>query len=286
MSQELIWHYTDSAGLIGILQSGALWATSAFHLNDAQEVNYPRDLYLPEVGTFLNSDDHRDLAPSLGWYLESGATFLDMTPFVSCFCEADNLLSQWRCYGKGGGFAVGLDLHYYWQSVQVGWNPLVRVVYMEDQQRARIGSFLQDVAITWRAASESSRPNDPGSVIPAFYVRAMHLLMSLKHPSFSEEREVRFLQFEDVLRSNDANTLWAAPPKRVKWRPGQVGPTPYVDADFRDETGPLETLPIREIVVGPTAESEVVRLSVEALAKSYGYDAKVRLSGAPLRSTS
>ena len=35
-----LYHYTDAAGLIGIVTSGALWATHCDYLNDASEFKY------------------------------------------------------------------------------------------------------------------------------------------------------------------------------------------------------------------------------------------------------
>jgi hypothetical protein len=44
-SRETVWHYTNAAGLLGILRSNVLWATDAFFLNDAAEVTYGIDLF-------------------------------------------------------------------------------------------------------------------------------------------------------------------------------------------------------------------------------------------------
>ena|ERR1700677_1610837 len=40
---ELLYHYTDSAALQGILESSTLWATAIRNLNDETEVKYSRD---------------------------------------------------------------------------------------------------------------------------------------------------------------------------------------------------------------------------------------------------
>jgi hypothetical protein len=38
----ILYQYTDATGLMGILQSGAVWATDARFLNDAAELEYFR----------------------------------------------------------------------------------------------------------------------------------------------------------------------------------------------------------------------------------------------------
>src|SRR4030088_767631 len=42
-----VFHYTDSAGLLGILSSKSLFATDYRYLNDASEGSMIRDLILP-----------------------------------------------------------------------------------------------------------------------------------------------------------------------------------------------------------------------------------------------
>ena len=40
MTDELIYHYTDLNGLLGILESKELWATDVRYLNDASEATF------------------------------------------------------------------------------------------------------------------------------------------------------------------------------------------------------------------------------------------------------
>jgi hypothetical protein len=32
--------------------------------------------------------------------------------YLSCFCEDDNLLSQWRAYGTSGGYSLGFQFSF------------------------------------------------------------------------------------------------------------------------------------------------------------------------------
>jgi hypothetical protein len=36
----VIWHYTDVGGLFGIISKSKLWASHAFHMNDASELRH------------------------------------------------------------------------------------------------------------------------------------------------------------------------------------------------------------------------------------------------------
>jgi hypothetical protein len=42
--EQIVWHYTNGAGLVGILQSATLYATQVASLNDVRETKYGTDL--------------------------------------------------------------------------------------------------------------------------------------------------------------------------------------------------------------------------------------------------
>ncbi|KQV50324.1 hypothetical protein ASC95_13135 [Pelomonas sp. Root1217] len=45
-----LFHYTTSAGLLGIVQSGSIWATEARYLNDATELSNALERIGAEAG--------------------------------------------------------------------------------------------------------------------------------------------------------------------------------------------------------------------------------------------
>jgi hypothetical protein len=47
--EQIIWHYTNGPGLLGILQSSTLYATQVASLSDARETKYATDLYKEAV---------------------------------------------------------------------------------------------------------------------------------------------------------------------------------------------------------------------------------------------
>lgn len=162
---EILYHYTDARGLLGIVQSGQLWASSAAFLNDSTEMVYMRDV-LAEVaqefrekyeveaeirdyaadayaGTGRFSDAQRRTASVIS-VLEMAPTFPGglFDVYVSCFCSDDDLLSQWRGYpSSGGGYAVGLRS----ESLRQGGGLLRRVVYDEQTQRELLRDLLAPV---------------------------------------------------------------------------------------------------------------------------------------------
>jgi len=125
-----IFHYTGAKGFEGIIKSDCIWASNAVYLNDASEIQYGRQLAIDELERLCHA--HR-LAQSPSWYKDVDTwtadrkittkyaliweffqlfqNALDTAHYVASFCLEDNLLSQWRTYGKnGGGFSLGFDV--------------------------------------------------------------------------------------------------------------------------------------------------------------------------------
>jgi hypothetical protein len=128
--QEVLYHYTDARGLLGIVQSRQLWASNAAFLNDSTEVTYIREV-LAEVAEEFRDEhavtaDIREYAASafagtdrfsategrtasVISILEGAPTMASgvLDVYVSCFCAYGDLLSQWRGYpSSGGGYAL------------------------------------------------------------------------------------------------------------------------------------------------------------------------------------
>src|SRR5438105_13262936 len=104
-----LFHYTDRAGLQGILTSGRLWATNARHLNDTSELEYACDLVDSVLQNRLKCASSRVVATFLddAYYTYSAYEAL-YAVFVTSFCSAGNELSQWRAYaGDGEGYSIG-----------------------------------------------------------------------------------------------------------------------------------------------------------------------------------
>lgn len=135
-----LFHYTDIAGLEGILKNQTIWATHAAFLNDAREIRLFEER-LPEILKPTITDGLAKLAsiqanrslislrggmqkvseevtPQIVAGMFNGLFGNQTTPpfvkaFVTSFCTAattqiaeHGLLSQWRGYTKNGGYAI------------------------------------------------------------------------------------------------------------------------------------------------------------------------------------
>ena len=122
-----IFHYTDSAGLLGILQSQCLFATDYRYLNDLSEGTMARDLLVSVFEAELVAKrllDKRIFDDDKLIRLQAESTYDALvkslnrsTPtFVLSSCRHEKpkaiehgLLSQWRAYTGSAGFAIEFD---------------------------------------------------------------------------------------------------------------------------------------------------------------------------------
>ena len=97
-----LYHYTDLAGLQGIVQNHDLWLTHSRYSNDEEEITHGYRI----VKKVIDKERAGAPPPDRAMYLDSLAELVkDPTPegiYMCCFCLDDNLLSQWRGYGASG----------------------------------------------------------------------------------------------------------------------------------------------------------------------------------------
>jgi hypothetical protein len=110
-----LWHYTNGAGLLGIVQSGMLYATQVSCLNDSSEIRYASTLFKNALISALPKYSSNDDAKS---FIETYLKLIDEEPekpnhapspfFVTCFSAEPDDLNQWRSYcGGENGYAIG-----------------------------------------------------------------------------------------------------------------------------------------------------------------------------------
>jgi len=108
----ILYHYTNDAGLAGIIESGRLWFSDIFALNDPSELRHGLGIAIdllkskttdarPEIATFASGFERFDLDAGI----EAAGHF-----FICCFSADGDDLGQWRAYADNGqGFALGFD---------------------------------------------------------------------------------------------------------------------------------------------------------------------------------
>jgi hypothetical protein len=185
-------------------------------------------------------------------------------PFIASFCshvndqsyEKENgLLSQWRGYGKDGGFCIVFDTTAFVTIVEAEFNAynwthlrIAPVHYAYDD--IEVGTLFPELVERCEAffirPLENKHPLVDEAGLAAFFMSACPLF---KHQGFREEREVRIVAIpgaREVLRSHpeyDVSERW----KTIQVR-GDAN-IPYLKLNDHGNKG---ALPIKRVIVGPS----------------------------------
>src|ERR1700722_15817282 len=109
---SVLYHYTTTKGLLGIIESHALFATDLFYMNDSAEVDYSLGVVRKVIRKL-----HDHFPDATRPAIERLKEIFEVIPrvhesslnCVTCFCTKGDLLSQWRGYAQSEGFAIGFD---------------------------------------------------------------------------------------------------------------------------------------------------------------------------------
>lgn len=196
--QEPLYHYTSFTGLLGIVASGALWASDIRYMNDSAELKHTADLIRTEINHRIAAGHSKpDLLTQFLDWVTHRITNGHML-FASSFRSNGNLLSQWRGYSRlGKGVSLGFDPDYILQcagqqSFQIG-----KCIYSCKSQQRLISQVVDAVEVL--AEGHLPALDKQGKMDDHSYHTIFHLLESdllriaaiLKHPSFAEEEEWR-----------------------------------------------------------------------------------------------
>jgi hypothetical protein len=274
----MLYHYTDAPGLHGILSNLELWASDCRFLNDTTELDYAREVIVsamravPNPALRAGHPQHAN-ADDFGRQFKHYKDSLKMnvrqsSAFVACFCEQNDLLSQWRGYGSDHGYCIGFRRSALEQAAERFLNtdpvPCVRrVEYGPTPTQRALGAALDRV----EADSDLAHPGSKGYALARFLTP---LVAAIKNPAFSEEREWRFIC---PFRGEVPGEKLRYP---IEFRPSGVAIVPYVAVGFEPHA-------ITSITVGPGSNSELRKIGVRTFLSELGIRADIVDSEVPYR---
>lgn len=291
-SHPELYHYTSEAGLRGILQSNSVWATSFEDLNDSQEIIELREpLTTALAQRFIDLVDSRakgrpqvekvvselggreTVARSLASSWTNAlytATFdpnkasRNLHCFIASFCshagdqdyERENgLLSQWRGYGRNGGYCLVFDtkrlaamLEREYAAFQYTFLEFIPAHYRRNEPIGEIFPELFDASSEAVEAALRKQTSDTDAIFKPFVTASTRT----KHCGFYEEREIRLVACATTELADS----------KIKDLPGYVAQP--LKAPFPIKYGDLEkshialfgedhpALPLVRVIVGPS----------------------------------
>jgi hypothetical protein len=276
-----LYHYTDAAGLLGILSSRKIFATHPRHLNDRNEFILGEGIIEEELqrhgAQFNNSKERLFMDHFLPFHQTHKLSVRGV--FVTSLTKNDDQLSQWRGYGgRGMGCAIGFksiprpDPNSRESPLTVS---LMSCQYDAQTFREMVRQQIKRMVDGFSRYCETyaKTPDDlaefAGAAAAAGISQLLDLAARLKHHAFREEDEWRLVAVVNE------------PHKPIKFRATPRGVVSYVEVDLAKDG---ELIDLHGVVSGPSQEKEVATPAARLLLEELLYDPNlVRESDAPFR---
>ncbi|WP_394168707.1 DUF2971 domain-containing protein [Saccharospirillum alexandrii] len=262
LGSSVFYHYTDSAGLIGILASESIRMTHIRYLNDEKEFTYFMEIFNREFQkSYRQLDKERvDKCTEILDVLKNVKNSTQL--YIASFCEDGDQLSQWRGYANGSGYSLGFAVKDLIELMGISYDEVMKakastdvvapndngimlrkVIYDPEVVKEKI-SKLVNLLMELVCNSESSQDEETNFIFEMLSASSI-----CKHPSFKEEKEWRLIAIEDVHE-----------PYRVKLRSGPRGVVPYIEVpllSMRDQ------FLLNKIVIGPSQHQQEQKNGIE-----------------------
>lgn len=251
----IIYHYTNDVGLRGILESGQLWLTDIFSLNDPSELihGFSHAINVLRSRVANGSPESKIFAKNFAAFAQQAAIPKTAHFFMCSFSSCGDDLGQWRAYADNGrGFALGFDA----KALEDGFtkkggtpipnNSTFHITYNDAQlveiHRQIIRKMFDLISLPRGRGLQDSAIN--------VYMAELQMLLTLhalqtslffKHEAYANEREYRFLQ---IYKANV--------PPAVKLRARPYSLVKYREFDWRS----VAAASLKHVVVGPAADHE------------------------------
>jgi hypothetical protein len=288
-----LYHYTGEAGLRGIVESNSFWATYFADLNDAHEIQELRAPLVNELAGRLTAVvremraqkpiDHivwtsgvaQHLAQRWGDNLykvvfadeeSTRTTWCCATSFCSHVADQPyerehGLLSQWRGYGKDGGFCLVFDTADIWKLFEqerftyfYAYTDLQEAHYPRGGAKP-LNSFAELLDIS-ETVIKRALSNDRNFTVDPVLLPFLASATAFKHQGFYEEREVRLVAMPGTqLAADKMKGVKGFQPKALKAihtdkRDGRD--RRYISLFGKD----FAPLPLRRVIVGPSRKQD------------------------------
>jgi hypothetical protein len=234
---SIIYHYTNVSSLISIIENKTLWASRAEYLNDASEFQYGLNICRGELKKLANVGAEYEKFVDR---INVGMSSTSNSPFVACFCQSGDLLSQWRGYSAHGqGLSIGFH------SKPLSELDRVRLENVIYDRRAQVDFHWQHVKLLADAFITTDADLDDEAVLGELvgYTGALERASAImKDSAFQEENETRIFVSD-----------WSVKPADIRFRSRNNLIVPYIEVPLAKVwSGAIE-----EVIVGPGPDPDV-----------------------------
>lgn len=276
-----IYHYTDDKGLKGILESGTIWLTDIFSLNDPSELAHSFSLASELIRQQVDHKAKDIFAKEFVQFATKGGLQAAAHFFVASFSARRDDLSQWRAYADDGkGYVLEFDTQMLEQAYVASdsqHNSTFDVTYREETLRELFGKIVD------MAMAIILMPDGRGLELKLIgkFMAHLSLLLTLhilevaiyfKHGGYENEREYRFFQ---IFRFDQ-------PVPQVKYRSRPYSLVRYREFEWRK----VASAALTGIILGPASDEAKARAyAADCLRAFHTGTVAIEKSSIPYRST-
>lgn len=269
-----LYHYTSSAGMIGIAKHHKVWFSDARFLNDGPELNYGITLACETLKLLSKKYDEitDEFIDEIYEALKEVSDYY--VPVVFCLSKEDNLLNQWRDYGKDVvPYCIEFETEKLLNSTEHTFPTfLCNIEYEIPKQIEMMTGLLEAIYVEAKKIDEAEKIE--GEKRREVMYRACEEVFwfssRFKNGAFSAEQEWRIVSFYPELRKHGTPRLF---------RSGSLGVTPYYEWGMKDGS----PLPITHVTVGPSPYAQVSDLALKQLLEDNKYTTNTSFSTIPIR---
>lgn len=261
-------HYATTAGLLGILQSGNIWATRIQFLNDHQELETGIEKLKSYLNLKFNDTDVQK------WFTKRLLARVGESELLRVYCtsftEMPDQLSQWRGYCGEGGYCIAFQTNRLIEIAQKNNYVFVKCEYSPDKQYKIITDLIDALWVSYQNIAISEQPPfvETEDLLNKFRIEFVRNIVGFKHSGFEEEAEWRLviIDFEEKLD--------------LKWRIKAGLLIPYIEINLKDQDGKI---PLDNIIFGPTSHKNLPAIATGSLLNKLGYKTSLARSVIPYR---
>jgi hypothetical protein len=271
---EIVYHYTDASGLMGMLTYNKIWATDYRFLNDKSEIAHTRQEVRKIISSKLEESKDDILTKLYGEILRYQDKPRKSDVFVFSLSKERDDLSQWRGYAREGlGFTVGFCAETLGKISEPddATFAFLKVEYDHARQAGILKKCLLEIEIALikmiNVGKDQSSKHIKDAAIAFDWLTEARGVAN-KHRSFSGENEWRIVIHRAAELYGSANV-----------RPSSTRLVRYIEKEI-DGSGKL---PIKEIGIGPGFVGNEEVFAVKTLCASTGHEPVIYFADTPYR---
>jgi hypothetical protein len=266
---DIIWHYTNGVGFLGILQSSKIYASQVASLNDTTETKYASDIYKMAVSELIiEREGDAEAVAFMNQVLEfvkddpDSPTHGTSKFFVTCFSGDEDELTQWDRYSKPNGYAIGFRARGLFREPT---SQIYRVVYDVEKQvtaAKKIAAATLDFYREGLTGERLENPDEWGKLFFNAWDEWVYKLAPLaKDKKWHSENEFRLVHELKISEFPDV---------RFNQKPKMLARYLPLDTPVWVKRR-AKLLPIAKVWIGPGNHPTFTKISVQLLLEQMGY---------------